>query len=108
MSLEDYFEFLPYDAIRIKGHRVGIDLILEQYKAGKSAEEIARHFPTIRLEDIYATILYYLEHRKELDSWLTEIERWAQQDIADKDAHPSPAGQRMRVLWRQQHQAVHQ
>lgn len=107
MSLEDYFDFLPYDAIRIKGHRVGIDLILEQYKAGKSAEEIAQHFPTIRLEDIYATILYYLEHREELDSWLAELERWARQDMADKDARPSPVGQRMRTLWRQQHQTVH-
>lgn len=101
MNLEDYFEFLPYGAIRIKGHRVGIELILEQYKSGISPEDIARRFPTIRLEDVYATILYYLEHRDTLDPWLAETEEWSQQDMTKKDAHPSAVGRRLRELWRQ-------
>jgi hypothetical protein len=31
MRLEDYFEFVEPDYIRIKGHRIGIESILRKY-----------------------------------------------------------------------------
>jgi len=34
MKLEDYFEFLDCDYIRIKGHRIGIDNVLNYYLDG--------------------------------------------------------------------------
>ena len=39
MRLEDYFDFLGIDDIRIKGHRIGIDDVLSYYLEGFSAEE---------------------------------------------------------------------
>ena len=34
--LEDYFEFLSPDDIRIKGHRIGIDDVISYYLQGYS------------------------------------------------------------------------
>ncbi len=34
--LEDYFEFLSPDDIRIKGHRIGIDDVIDYYLQGYS------------------------------------------------------------------------
>ncbi|HEY7021278.1 MAG TPA: DUF433 domain-containing protein [Ktedonobacterales bacterium] len=102
-TLESYFEFLDGgETIRIKGHRVGIDLILERYKAGMSPEQIAEEFETITLEDIYATITYYLRHKQHLDAWLDDITSWTEQDIARHDANPSTAAVRLKALAQQQ------
>jgi hypothetical protein len=90
-TLESYFEFLDGgETIRIKGHRVGIDLIL------------AEEFETITLEDVFATITYYLRHNQRLDAWLDNITTWAEQDIARHDANPSPAAARLKALAQQQ------
>ncbi|MFN6538461.1 MAG: hypothetical protein RM021_019215 [Nostoc sp. EkiNYC01] len=40
MQLEDYFEFLEPDDIRIKGDRIGIDNVIQYYLQGYSPEEI--------------------------------------------------------------------
>jgi len=49
--LEDYFEFLSPDDIRLKGHRIGIDNVLDYYLEG-SPEEIAANLPSLSLEQI--------------------------------------------------------
>lgn len=98
--LEDYFEFLDEYTIRIRGRRVGIDLILAAYKLGWSPEEIADEFDTIRLEDVYATITYYLRNRERLDAWLIRIEASIAADMARIDAIATPAAERMRRLSR--------
>lgn len=85
MHLEDYFDFLDTNDIRIKGHRIGIESILYEYiHNSRTAEEIVQHFPSISLEQVYATILYYL-HNKEvvfayMAAWIEQGERlWAEQ-----------------------------
>ncbi|MCY7408502.1 MAG: hypothetical protein LH631_14320 [Alkalinema sp. CAN_BIN05] len=41
MILEDYFDFLADDDIRIRGHRIGIETVLYEYlHRERSAEEI--------------------------------------------------------------------
>jgi hypothetical protein len=49
--LEDYFEFLSPDDIRLKGHRIGIGNVLDYYLEG-SPEEIAANLPSLSLEQI--------------------------------------------------------
>ena len=46
MNLEDYFDFLAPDDIRLKGTRVGIESVLYEYvHREQTAEAIARRFP---------------------------------------------------------------
>jgi len=69
---ENYFDFLSPDDIRIKGTRVGIETVLDDY-LGASPEEIAARYHTLTLEQVYATITYYLHKQEEIDKYL---ERW--------------------------------
>ena len=71
MQLEDYFEFIAPDDIRIKGHRVGIDDVLQYYLDGYSPEEIAANLPSLTLEEIHATITYYLHNRPQSNAYLS-------------------------------------
>ena len=71
--IENYFDFLNPDDIRIKGTRVGIETVLDDYLGGASPEEIAARYRTLTLEQVYATITYYLHKQEEIDKYL---ERW--------------------------------
>jgi uncharacterized protein (DUF433 family) len=80
MQLEDYFEFNtePVEHIRIKGTRIDIDFVIELYKTHMTPEQIAVHFGCpIKVEQAYASILYYLHNRESLDAYLARREeRW--------------------------------
>ncbi len=56
MQLEDYFDFLAPNDIRVKGTRVGIETILWDYlDLGLFPEQIAARYRTLSLEQVYAT-----------------------------------------------------
>jgi uncharacterized protein (DUF433 family) len=85
MQLEDYFEFEKFptehgevERIRIKGHRIRIESIVELYAAGKTPEEIQRQaFPSLTLEEVYATITYYLRNKEAVEAYIAKGERVA-------------------------------
>jgi uncharacterized protein (DUF433 family) len=99
MLLEDYFEFLNPDDIRIKGHRIGIDNVIEYHLQGCTPEAIQEHFPTLNLEQIYATITYYLHNKTETDAYIERLNAWReyryQQSLIQK---PAPVVARIRAL----------
>lgn len=73
MNLETYFDVLAPDDIRIRGTRIGIESILYEYiHRSQSPEEIAERFHTVSLEQVYATILYYLHNRPQLDAYVAD------------------------------------
>lgn len=46
MQLEDYFDFLAPDDIRVRGSRIGVETVLSEYLYhGLTPEEIAIHYP---------------------------------------------------------------
>ncbi len=98
MELEEYFEFLSSDDIRIKGHRIGIDDVLYYYLDGYTPEEIAAQLPTLTLEEIHATITYYLHNRAEVDAYLTRLEAWREERYQEWAADPPAVVERLRVL----------
>lgn len=60
--------------IRITGTRVSLDSVVHEYEQGATPEEIAVSFPSLRIEDIYAAITYYLKHRKQVEEYLRQQE----------------------------------
>lgn len=64
LDLNSYFDFSNPEAIRVKNHRLGIEHILNAYRSGYSAEQIAKEFPGLSLETIYAAITYYLNQKR--------------------------------------------
>ena len=70
MQLEDYFEFVSTDEIRVRGTRIGIEAILFEYLDGALPEEIALNYPPVTLEQVHAAITYYLSNRSATDLYL--------------------------------------
>src|SRR6266545_7545698 len=102
MQLEEYFDFLAPDDIRIRGHRHGIEHVLHYYVfKAMTPEEIQRDiFPTLSLDQIYATILYYLCNRRAVDEYLTDWIEWGRRMRAEQAARADsdPVVQRLRKL----------
>lgn len=97
MSIESYFDFLAADDIRIKGTRIGIESILYEYiHRGQSPEQIAAQFHTVTLEQVYATILYYLQHREQLDTYLADWLAWSRTVREQQEQHLPHAVRRLR------------
>ena len=75
MDVRDYFDFIDETSIRIKGHRVYIDEVLEERLQGKEPEEILRCFPKLPLEKIYAALLYYEANKPEVEAYLERVKQ---------------------------------
>lgn len=99
MQLEDYFDFLGPNEIRIKGHRIGIEHVVELYHAGYIPERIAQIFPGLSLEKIYAAIAYYLRNRDEIDAYLARQAAIVAAELRAYEARePAPVVKRIRAL----------
>lgn len=99
MQIQDYFNFLAADDIRIKGSRIGIESVLYEYiYRAKTPEEIAQQFETITLEDVYATILYYLHNKEAVTAYLADWLEFCRQQREKQKNNPSPARQKFRKL----------
>ncbi len=98
MNLEDYFNFLAED-VRLKGSRIGIETVLYEYiYRAKTAEQMADRFPSLTLEQIYATILYYLHNREKVEAYLLDGLNFSREMRQKQAENPSPAVLRLRKL----------
>ena len=95
--LENYFERLPEGDVLIKGTRVGIETVLDDYLQGISPEEIALRYRALTLEQVYATVTYYLRNQAELDRYLAQWRRNAEAAWQAQAENPSPAIRRLLV-----------
>ncbi len=92
MQLEDYFDFLGPNDIRLKGTRVGIETVLYDYVyRSRRPEDIAAHYPSVTLEQVYATITYYLHNQEQINGYLATWLENAQRRREEQALHPSPA-----------------
>lgn len=91
MLLEDYFDFLAPDDIRIKGSRIGIESVLYEFvHRARTPEEIAARFHTITLEQVYATILYYLHNHDTVAAYLADYLEYCRRSEEAYDRNPPP------------------
>jgi len=96
--LDEYFDFIAPDDIRMKGTRIGIESILYEYVYRESRpEEVAQRFPALSLESIYAAILYYLQHRQKMDAYLVDWLEWGKAMRKQQECNPLPVILRLRA-----------
>lgn len=99
MRLEDYFDFLAADDIRIKGSRIGIESVLYEYiYREQSPKAIQTRFPSLSLEQIYATILYYLHKPEEVEAYIADWLQWGRQVRKEQELNPPPVVVRLKAL----------
>jgi uncharacterized protein (DUF433 family) len=106
MQLEDYFEFEKFDTkfgpverIRIKGHRIDIEHVIRFFHEDLTPAQILEQYPTLTLEEVYATITYYLHNREAVDKYIEEGEKVADgfyQEYLRRG--PSPLDKRLQEL----------
>lgn len=87
--LEGYFEFLDSGEIRIRGTRIGLEIVLRDYLQGASPEEIVLRYPTLSLEQVHAAILYYLRDQERVYRYLEEC--WRQGEEAWQEQRSAPS-----------------
>lgn len=85
---------------RIGGTRVRLETVITAFKNGCGAEEIVLKYPSLDLKDVYAVIVYYLSHPREIDAYVER--RQAESDAARRelDTRFPPQGIRERLLSR--------
>ena len=105
MKLEHYFDFLAPNDIRVKGHRIGIETILTDYlNLGLFPEGIVLRYPTLTLEEVYATITYYWRNQEQIDAYLQAWKEHGERMRREQELNPPPAVQRLRAMIRQRQQ----
>src|SRR5262245_2127869 len=67
--------------VRVGDTRVTLDVVVAHYRAGASAEEIAERFAVLTPADVHAVLAYYLRHREEVDRYLAERDREAEEAL---------------------------
>jgi uncharacterized protein (DUF433 family) len=99
MQLEEYFNFLAPNDIRVKGTRVGIETILYDFiHRSRSPQDIVASYPSLTLEQVYATITYYLRNKEKVNAYLTNWLENARLRREEQNRNPSPAIQKLRHI----------
>lgn len=105
-NLTDYFNFFNPTDIRLKDTRIGIETILYEYiDCNRSPEEIAQIYSSLTLEQVYATILYYLQNQKQVSEYL---KKWLEHGHLMREKqrlNPPPISDKLRQL-KQERKAV--
>jgi len=99
MNIEEYFDHFANDDIRIKGTRVGIESVLYEFIYREQTPElIERQFPTLSLEQVYATILYYLHNKLKIEKYMADWFVFSQRMRESQAKNPPPVIVRLREL----------
>ncbi|MGH9800692.1 MAG: DUF433 domain-containing protein [Blastocatellia bacterium] len=99
MYLNDFFDILAPNDVRLKGTRLGIETVLYEYiHRAQRPEAIARRFPSLTLEQVYATILYYLHNKEAVTAYLADWLEHGRQARAEQELNPPPFIAKLRQL----------
>jgi uncharacterized protein (DUF433 family) len=99
MQLEDYFNFLDAGDIRLQNSRIGIETILYEYiDCGRSPEEIAQTYPSLTLDQVYATILYYLRNKEAVSAYMKNWIEHGHRMREQQRLNPPPVSEKFRQL----------
>lgn len=70
MQLPDFLFCPSPGAIRLTGHRIGLEHVVDFYNQGFSAEMLIEQFPSLPLALIHKVIAFYLENQAEVDAYV--------------------------------------
>src|SRR5439155_12971837 len=65
--------------VRVGKTRVLFVLVVREFQDGATPEEIVSAYDTLDLADTYAAVAYYLRHKAEVEEYLAEYDREAEE-----------------------------
>ena len=86
--------------LMVPGTRISLDVLVTDFKQGKTPESVHDAYETVSLADVYAIFAYYLRHRAEVETYLAEQEREGAEIQVRIEANDPPEGLRARLLAR--------
>lgn len=89
----------PDGVIRVGGTRVTLDTVIAAFKEGAAAEEIVFRYPSLHLADVYAVLSYYLRRTKEIEDYLNQRQKKANEVKQQYSSLFESQGIRDRLLW---------
>jgi uncharacterized protein (DUF433 family) len=85
-----YLDIHAPDDVRIRGTRIDMSIVVEDYLEGRLAEETQLAYPSLGLEAIYGVITYYLGHREAVDRYVAAREHEARDVEKAVRSQPEP------------------
>ena len=73
-------------------------MLNDYLKWGKRPEEIAASYPTLELEQVYATILYYLHNLETVSQYMAEWREFGRRMREEQARNPHPGIVRLQQL----------
>lgn len=64
----------PPGVLRVGKSRVLLELVIHAFRQGETPESIVHSYDTLRLEDVYAVVTYYLTNPEPIDEYLRECD----------------------------------
>ena len=86
-----------HGAIRVRGTRVPLDVIVQAFDAGATPEEVCLQYPTVTLENAYSAIAYYLNNRDAVEKYLKRRGARYEKMRRDSESRPGAAQIRQRL-----------
>lgn len=65
-----YIEILGPGDVRVRGTRINLCLVVEEYLEGQMPEQMSLNYPSLTLEAIHGVLAYYLGHREAVDRYV--------------------------------------
>ena len=91
----------PEGVFRVGNTRVTLDSVIASYNLGATPEEIVQQFSSLGLADVYAVVTYYLRHKAEVESYLSERRELSKMVRQENERRFPAEGFRERLLARQ-------
>lgn len=86
--------------LMVPNTRISLDILVADFKRGRTPEAIYDAYATVSLADIYAVLAYYLRHQAEVEEYLAEQDEAVTEVRARMEAEFPPQGRRARLLAR--------
>lgn len=89
--------------IYVGGTRVTLDTVVAAFLEGATVEEIVQQYPSLDLADVYAVVGYFLRQRSEVEAYLRQRQKQAEDVRKQNEMRFDPHGVRERLLARRSH-----
>ena len=85
---------------------MGIETVLDDYLGGVSPEEIVARYRTLTLEQVCATITYYLHNQEEINEYLERWRAYAETAWQEQQRNPPEFVRELRERIQRQREAL--
>ena len=92
--------------VRVGGTRVTLDTVVAAFEEGATAEEIVYQYPSLYLADVYSVLGYYSHRRTDVETYLRQRKRQADDVRKRNEERFNSHNMRNRLLARRARQQV--